>query len=107
MDRQNKSYDLHVMKHILANNEFGIKSFSDFESLSTGNFDSSCYKQIEDFIKIRDFNAIDALLKNTPRTNEYIDIIQFKDQDFKEYFVSVYDNDALEQDPQIIKIYPL
>src|SRR3954470_20987982 len=103
MNGQPNSYDALIMKNILANNEFGIKSFTDFKSLATGNVDSSYYSEIENFIKAGDFIAIDRLLDKIPRTVQYIDVIDFSDQDLKRYVARVYDSDALEQKPEVLK----
>jgi hypothetical protein len=107
MNGQPNSYDALVMKNILANNEFGIKSFTDFKSLATGNFDSSYYSEIDNFIKTRNFIAIETMLDKIPRTEQYIEVIDFSDQDLKRYVATVYDSDALEQKPEVIKIYRL
>ena len=44
---------------------------------------------------------------NLGKVNEYLDIMIFKDQNNKTYTTTVYDNNELWQDPQIIDIFAM
>ena len=65
------------------------------------------YEQIEKLIKSDKIKGIIKINENQPRTGEYLDVMEFKDQNQKRYIVTVYDSNMLEQDPEVIKIYSL
>ena len=100
-------FDTYVIKSILANNQFGITSVTEIRSLNTRYFIKDEYPEIEKLIKSKDIETIKSLPVNKSEMEEYIDVMLFKDQDLKEYIVTVYDSNALEQDPQVIEIYSL
>jgi hypothetical protein len=98
-------FDLHVIRNILVNNTFGITEVNDMESLKSIFFINEEYSEIERLIKSGNIEVIREIKESQPPTGEYLEIILFKDQNKKRYIVTVYDSNALEQDPQIIEIY--
>ena len=58
-------------------------------------------------IKEKNIEGLKSLTESTKRSDEYLEIMTFKDQDLNKYIVTVYDSDALEQDPQVINIYTM
>lgn len=101
------SFDEFVKRGILANNQFNIKEIIDLESIKSIFFVQEEYSEIEKLIFQKDIEAIKSFNENQKRTGEYMDIMIFKDQAQSEYIVTVYDSNALEQDPQVIEIYRL
>lgn len=107
IEKRINSFDKDVVNGILAINQLGIIAVNDLESLKAIFFVKEEYSEIENLIKVGDIKSIKELPERQIRTGEYLDVMLFKDQYQREYIVTVYDSDALEQDPQIIEIYPL
>ena len=104
MDRQNTWNDL-VIRAILFDNATEIKEVHNFESIQSLLFDSEKYPRIISLIKSKTLDGLkefDIEKKNELR--EYLDIIKFSDQNNNTYVATIYDNDELWQDPQIIDI---
>ena len=101
------SFDEYVIASVLANNQFGVTEVNNLESLKSVFFVREEYPIVEEFIEAGDVEAIKAFPEAQPRAGEYLDVMLFTDQRQKKYFVTVYDSNALEQDPQVIKIYQL
>lgn len=104
-------YDDYVIRDILADNQFGITSVNDLKSLNYFYFFREEFSAIEKLIQSNNIKAIKGFSQNGVQTSkhsymrEYLDVMAFSDQNDKYYIVAVYDSDALEQDPQVIKIY--
>ena len=107
MDVKPASFDKYVVRDVLANNKYGITQIESLESLKSLFFVKEEYPHIEELIKTGNIEAITNLPQVPLQTGEYLDVILFKDQHQKRYIVTVYDSNALEQDPQVIEIYPL
>lgn len=101
------SFDLFVIRSILANNPFGIEKINFLESLSSRFFVKDEYPEIESLIFKGNIQAIKSLPSNKSQEREYLEVMIFKDQNQKEYIVTVYDSNELSQDPQVIEIYSL
>ena len=103
-------FDSYVINSILANNQFGIKEVSELRSLNDRYFVTEEYSGIEGLIRNKDLEGIELLPNNESEEKEFkqfLHIMFFKDQNLIEYIVTVYDSIALEQDPQVIEIFPL
>ncbi len=98
-------YDQYIIQSILANNEFGITTVNELHSLKTVDFVRDEYFKIEKLIKNNDIEAIKGINENDITGYGFLDVMVFKDQNDLRYIVTVYDDNRLEQDPQIIKIY--
>ena len=105
MKKQVKSFNDYVVSSLLENNEFGILKVKNLEEFYSCNFDNSVYPQIVALIKVGEFEKIKQSQHNTEATSEYLTIMRFTDQDNESYIVTVYDNDELWQDPQVIDVY--
>ena len=106
MDR-NKWNDL-VIKAILLDKEVDIKEVNNFESIQSLLFDSENYPTIISLIKNKRLDSLKEFeVENKNGFGEYLDIIKFSDQNHKTYIATIYDNDELWQDPQIIDIISL
>lgn len=107
MDTQNKWNDL-VIKAILLNKDFDVKEVNNLESIQSLFFDSEKYPTIIDLIKNKKIESLKEFeIENKSGFREYLDIIKFSDQSHKTYVATIYDNDELWQDPQIIDIISL
>ncbi|WP_413668879.1 hypothetical protein ACEN9X_02360 [Mucilaginibacter sp. Mucisp86] len=100
-------YNEYVIERILANNQFGIRVVNELESLKVIYFVKDDYTAIEKLIQKNDIEAIKGITQNEIVGKEYLDLIVFKDQNAELYIVTIYDSDILEQDPQVIEIYPI
>lgn len=107
MSREVNLYDEYVIKNILATNQFNIEAVNNLESLKSKPFFKEEYPIIENLIKVGDIEAIKAFSGNGLCTGDYIDVMLFNNEREKKYIVTVYDNDLLGQDPQVIDIYKL
>lgn len=107
MGSKTTQFDAMVKKSILANNSFGITEVAEVKNLNSRYFVKEEYSEIENLIKTKDIERIKSLEDNKSDEGEYLDILAFKDQLQKEYIVTVFDSNALEQDPQVIEIYKL
>lgn len=101
------SFDEYVIRGILANNPFNIKEVLGLESIKSMFFIREVYFEIKKLILLKDIEGIKAFPKNQEQTGEFLEVMIFKDQVQGEYIVTVYDSNALEQDPQVIEIYRL
>lgn len=107
MKNQPASFDEYVIRAVLANNRFGITYVNNLESLKSIFFVQEEYVELEKFIKAGNLKAIKTFNENQSRNGEYLEIMIFTDQNENKYCVTVYDSNALEQDPQVIEIYQL
>ncbi|MBS1520595.1 MAG: hypothetical protein JST50_06335 [Bacteroidetes bacterium] len=98
-------YDDYVIRVILANNQFGITTVNDLISIKTLYLVQEEFPFIEKLIQSGDIGAIQNLTQNGIKKDNYLDIMSFTDQNAKKFIVTIYDSDALEQDPQVIEIY--
>jgi hypothetical protein len=109
MNNSPNLWNSYVIRNILVNNPFGITELCNLESIKGKFFSSAEYPKIEQLIENGNIEEIKTLPGYTPNMDfprEYLDIMTFKDQNMKEYIVTVYDSDELSQDPQVIKIFP-
>lgn len=100
-------FDSYVIDGILANNEYGINAVNNLVSIQSSFFKQEDYSEIEKLIKAGNVEAIKALDNKQSQADEYLEVMTFKDQNQRDYIVTVYDSNALEQDPQVIEIYKL
>jgi hypothetical protein len=107
MNDQIDKYNDFIIRGILANNEFAIKEVHDLVSLKSMYFEKERYMEIKKLIERAEIDAIKSLSDTTTSGIEFLEIMKFKDQDGNSYVVTAYDNNNLEQDPQIIEIFPL
>ena len=98
-------YNSYVTAGILTKNDFGIEEVNNLESIKSLRFSFADYSKVEEYIKSGNFQLIEDSVE-TSQFREYLEIMQFTDQDNKRYVVSVYDSDELWQDPDVIRIYP-
>jgi hypothetical protein len=105
--RKKYTYDDYIIKSVLANNEFGISKVSHLADISTINLVSTDYGKIVDLIRNKEFEKIKTFQSSEIKTAEYITISKFNDQNNKNYIVTSYDSDLLEQDPQVIDIFEI
>ena len=100
------TFESYVIKSILSVNDFNIISVNNLESLKSMSFDRKQYHEIIQLIKAKNFTQINSLSFGT-NNFEFLEIMKFDDQNKKNYIVTVYSNNALENDPQVIDIIPL
>ena len=97
-----------LVRSIVLNKQFKITEVKNVENIKSMLYEHEKYPQVKSLISERDFKTIQNVSQEDKiGFKEYLDIIKFTDQVGQNYIVTVYDNDALEQDPQIIEIFPL
>jgi hypothetical protein len=107
MDRNLNSFDSYVEKSILANNEYGIESISGLHSIKSIYFNKNEYPKIEALIMNGQIESLKDFRENQLQEDDYLDVMLFSNQRNEKFIVTVYDSNALEQDPQVIQIYKL
>jgi hypothetical protein len=103
MDTNLEKYYSFINGRIVGGNSFGINRITTIESRGTYRYTSEIFDEIK--------NAINSN-RPLPQKNfiasaglkEYLDLFYLEDQNGRHFFALVYDNDALEQDPEIIEI---
>lgn len=103
------NWDKKIIELILRQNEFGIVSVNDLDDVKSLEFKSENYLSISKLVKEGKWYAIeeDEFSGNKGTFHEFLYIEMFSDDQGKEYIVTVYDNDELWQDPEIIEIIPM
>lgn len=101
------NFEDYIVKSILANNSFNISTVSKIESLNSLYFHSNEYSAIENLIKKKDIDSLKELSYDKSESAGFLDILLLSDQSHRSYIVTIYDSNTLEQDPQVIEIYPL
>ena len=107
MDYDNAKYNKLVADRLIASQIFDISLVSKLESLNTFYFVQEDYQYVEKLIKENNIKAIKELKADKPNTGEILDILFFENQNQEKFIVTIYDNNFLEQDPAIIKVYAL
>lgn len=107
MTNETRKFDSYVINGIIANNQFGIKEVNRLFTLKSIFFKREEYSEIEKLIKAGNIEAIKGMNNSQSQAEEYLEVMTFKDQNQKDFIVTVYDSNALEQDPQVIDIYKL
>lgn len=96
-----------IIRNIKANNEFNISEVKDFHTLLNAPFHKDEYSKIVSLIHESNWEKIKSLQVDYDYVSEYLDVVKFTDQNGKVYVATTYDSDTLEQDPQLIDIFPV
>ena len=100
-------FDDYVIKGILSTNEFDIKQVLNLRTINTFWFSKAIYAEVEKSIKERNFKVLANGSIRDEKNSEYLTVMEFDNEIGNHFIVTVYDNDELWQDPQIIEIYPV
>lgn len=103
---QTPTFESYVMNSIIANNEFGITDVNSLKSIKSMALNREQYPYIKKLILEKNFDVL-TQLPFGKNEFEYIEILEFLDQSSCKYIVTVYSNDALENDPQVIDIFAI
>ena len=106
MNKEIPTFNSYVINAIIANNEYGITNVHSLKAIKSIALDREHYPYIKNLITENKFNAI-LELPFGENQFEYLDILEFLDQNHNRYAVTVYSNDALENDPQVIDIFTI
>lgn len=100
------SFNKFVISGILTNNDFNITEVKDLVSIRSLDFNRNQYPEIVNLIKSGGINQLKEV-PNIDNDFEFLDILTFKDKSDRNFIVTVYSNNALENDPQIIDIFEI
>ena len=100
-----KTFESYVTSGILANNEFGIMKVADLETVKSMYFNREDYNIITEIINAGDIGKILDEQVQEEKSEEFLIIMKFMDQESRQYIVTIYDSIFLEQDPQVIDIF--
>jgi hypothetical protein len=104
------THDLPLAEAILLDTRFIITQINGWTSLSESIFVQAEYSAIEKLIRAKRIEELKVFIKKNDKEVqgfcEYLSIMSFTDQNDREYVVTIYDNDELWHDPEIIDIYP-
>ena len=101
------SFDILVKSSILANNLFSIEEVNNLESIKSTYFDLEYYRSIQELLQKRLIEDVYHMEVNHRNSMEYLEVMGFHDQNNNRFAVAIYDTIELEQDPQVIGIFPL
>lgn len=104
MEKKSRSFEDYVEKSILINNEFGITKVNRLESVKSTYLNRDQYPQIVSLIQENNLSEIRQLPLGDI-TDEFLEIMQFEDQNQEHFVVTVYDSTAITQDPQVIDLF--
>lgn len=105
MESENK-YNEFIKKIILVDKEHRFTEVNELESVKYLAFKYEEYPTIKQLLKNNNWQQINAPQESAKDFREYLEIVLFKDQNKMPFIAAIYDSDALEQDPQIIDIFP-
>jgi hypothetical protein len=100
-------YGQHIITIILAQKEYGFTEVNEVQSLKYLRFDYEYYPLANQLIEQGHWEQIHGQEQTISEFREYLEIVRFKDQTGKTFIATIYDSDALEQDPQIIDIFSI
>ncbi len=100
------TYDDYVTRGVLANNDFDINEVNEIKYVKTMSFFFEEYPNIKEMIEKGELDKVIDLPSSQEDTIEILDIATFSDQHKRMFIVTIYDSLSLEQDPQIIEIFP-
>ena len=106
MNKETRTFDLYVINAIIANNEFGITNVNSLTSIKSMSLDREQYTDIKNLILEKKFDIV-RKLPFGKNEFEFLEILEFLDQSNRKYVVTVYSNNALESDPQVIDIFTI
>lgn len=104
---ESTKFNEYVKKSILANNSYGITEVRNVKSIVSMYFDKRRYAEVERIIKSGNIESLKDLENTGNPVTEYLDVLQFADQNDVLYAVTAYDSSDLWQDPQVIDIFKL
>jgi hypothetical protein len=107
MENATNRFDKYVIKIILAQEEYGFTEVNELEYLKSIQFDYDKYPLVKQQIEEGHWEQIEGTQHDTNELRMYLIVVRFKDQNGKTFIATIYDSDALEQDPQIIDIFLL
>lgn len=107
MDTTSK-WEFSVIKQLTTTNSYGITQIRDFKTVKDLYFNKSIYPNIVDLIRANNLKTIEELDgREKKEFGEYLSIVTFVDQKDNKFAATIYDNDELWQDPEIIEIFKL
>ncbi len=104
--KQTITYDDYVIRGVLANNDFDINEVNEIKYVKTMSFLFGEYPSIKEMIQKGELDKVIDLPSSQEDTIEILDITTFSDQHKRMFIVTIYDSLNVEQDPQIIEIFP-
>ena len=100
------NYDTEVINAILSDKKTNITEVHNLSSIKSMLFDRAQYSNIIELVKSCNWIQISSLVEVSAQGfREYLDIVTFADQNQRSVVATIYDSDALWQDPQIIEIF--
>jgi hypothetical protein len=100
------TFDDCVIQNIITNNQFGISQVLLLKPLNSLFFNQEEYSKISKLMKEKDISSVEKFTTKF-KNREYLEVMQFIDQNKKSYIVTIYDSQSLEQDPQVIEMFNL
>jgi len=105
MENTPKKFDQFVTKVILTDKEYSFTDVNELQCLKSIQFDFEHYSSVKKLIEEGKWEQVEEVQEQTGELRMYLIIVRFKNQNGKTFIATIYDSDALEQDPQIIDIF--
>ncbi len=104
MDIKLEKYYSFITNRIIQENGCGIDKIISIKSKGTFAFSNETMEKITSALKSNKQLPLDNHTSEQNGFRQYLDVFDIKDGNGKEFYVLVYDNDELSQDPTILKI---
>lgn len=106
MKSELNNWDRKIVNTILAYKEYDIIEVREMETVKSLFYNINDYAQIKKLLDLKQHDLIFKIEQPGKESEEYLFVISFKDQNNRLFFATVYDNEELWQDPQIIDLFP-
>ena len=105
--KKTKTYDKYVIQSILVSNSFGILGVIGMKSIRSMYFSKHTYASVVSHIQAENITALAEISDegSNPTFQEYLEIIQFEDQNALKYIATLYDSIELWQNPEITDVF--
>ena len=98
-------YDKIVCRAILSDKEANVTTITNLQNIYSALLDPENYAAILRLLKEKKYNELPHdILPVNGVFREYIHAYSFLNQDERKFIATIYDNDELWQDPQVIDI---
>ena len=99
-------YEKSIIESIILTSPIKIEKVTDIDDLGTYAFNEENFKKICGVLESGQYSELTMIEKNKEKHFDDITVIRFKDGNEDIYYAIIYDSWALEQYPEVMRIYP-
>jgi len=101
------TYEKSIIKSIILTSPIKIETVTDIEYLGACPFNEENFNKISGILESGEYSQLPKIENIGEKSFDDITVIRFKDGKGDIYYTIIYDSWALEQDPEVMRIYPL